>query len=60
MSAFTKFWYYVFYVRPWEKHCSCIFFGWVVFLETLFCQLNLKTSEGYLFIKKDVRYFLWK
>ena len=36
------------------------FFGWVVFLETLFSQLHLKTSEGYLFIKKDVRYFLWK
>ena len=56
MSAFIKFWYYAFYVRPWKKHCSSIFFGWVT-LETLFSELNLKTSEGYLFIKNDARYF---
>ena len=26
----------------------CIFVEWVIFLETLFSQLNLKPSEGYL------------
>ena len=48
MLTFTKFWCYVFYVRPWEKHCLLYLFGWVVFLETSFSQLNLKPSEGYL------------
>ena len=30
------------------RHCLLYLFGWVVFLETSFSQLNLKPSEGYL------------
>ena len=32
---------------PPKNTAPCIFVGWAVILGTLFCQLNLKLSDGF-------------
>ena len=51
MSSLSSSWNNGIYIKHWEEYCLPYFVGWIVFLETLFNELDLKPDDVFLLKK---------